>query len=388
MATGVRRYEVVIVGGGITGLLCAHKLSSIGLRTALIEREPQLATGPSTRNEGWLHRGTYHAVSIKDRTIAVQVARRCIYGHEQIRHFAPEAIETIDSSAFALVREADRVDEVVSRWDEAGVAFKPIGALQARQFLDGIDLDRAAAIFEVADVSINTRLVYRKLLAAAQRAGVDLFVGASITHIDADDVAMRLTVESDKHLTLVSEKIVYAVGFGASELFERFFGIKVPIRFWKSHLIVTPRISPHGVFFVDPHEAAMMQHGGYSIVGLNEDALLCPTADYNVVPDRADNLYRALSRLAPNWHANRYINVACTKVDLTLDNRAARSLAIAIHEPLPGHICVLPGKMTEAPYLADVITRQIYERSHEPLISQRPCDVFSSRLEGIVEHAV
>jgi hypothetical protein len=38
---------------------------------------------------------------------------------------------------------------------------------------------------------------------------------------------------------------------------------------------------------------------------------------------------------------------------------AARSLAIAIQGPVPNHICVLPGKMTEAPYLADVTTRQI-----------------------------
>ncbi|MGB9366052.1 MAG: FAD-dependent oxidoreductase [Xanthobacteraceae bacterium] len=139
-------YDVLIVGGGVTGLLCAHKFSAIGLSTALIEREEQLACGPSTRNEGWLHRGTYHAASIRDRTTAIQVAHRCIYGHEQIRHIAPEAIETFDSPAFALVRENDRVAEVVSRWDEAGVAYKPMIRARVAPTLDGIDIDRTAAI--------------------------------------------------------------------------------------------------------------------------------------------------------------------------------------------------------------------------------------------------
>jgi hypothetical protein len=67
---------------------------------------------------------------------------------------------------------------------------------------------------------------------------------------------------------------------------------------------------------------------------------------------------------------------------------AARSPAIAIHEPVQNHIRVRPGKMTEAQYLADVVTRQIYQRSAEPLISQRPCDVFSAQLERVAEHAV
>jgi hypothetical protein len=38
-------------------------------------------------------------------------------------------------------------------------------------------------------------------------------------------------------------------------------------------------------------------------------------------PERADNLFRALQRLAPSWGANEFINVACTKVDLANGNQ-------------------------------------------------------------------
>lgn len=212
------RYDVIVVGGGVTGLLCAHKFSSIGLTTVLIEREEQLACGPSTRNEGWLHRGTYHAVSIKDRPSAIQVARRCIYGHEQIRQLVPEAVETFDSPAYAMVKEPDRVDEVTSRWDEAGVVYKPVTRSRINQILDGIDTGRAAAAFEVGDLSINTRLVYRKLLSHARRAGVDVFVGTAITHIDVDNRELRLVQSGGGARSIAADRIVYAVGFGARAL--------------------------------------------------------------------------------------------------------------------------------------------------------------------------
>lgn len=71
--------DVAIVGAGVAGLMLTKKLSDLGFKVALIEKSSCVADGPSTRNEGWLHRGTYHAASIQDRSSAVQVARRCIY---------------------------------------------------------------------------------------------------------------------------------------------------------------------------------------------------------------------------------------------------------------------------------------------------------------------
>lgn len=59
------------------------------------------------------------------------------------------------------------------------------------------------------------------------------------------------------------------------------------------------------------------------------------------------------------------------------DLAGARSLNIAINEPIPGHIVILPGKMTEAPYLTDILTSYIHNRLDNPDIALRPCDEFS-----------
>ena len=162
-------YDVLLVGGGIAGLMSAQKLSGLGLRIALIERELTLASGPSTKNEGWLHRGTYHAFSIKDRTTAIQVARRCIYGHEQLRLFAPEALEITDILPIALIKNKDSIADTISRWDEADVKYRPLSRSEASCLAPDISFNNVNGIFQVADVSINTKIFITKTTCSSSK---------------------------------------------------------------------------------------------------------------------------------------------------------------------------------------------------------------------------
>jgi len=374
------KYDIALIGGGITGLMAAQKLCDLGMRVALIEQHNTLASGPSTRNEGWLHRGTYHAASIKDRRTAIQVARRCIYGHKQLRRFAPEAIEDDGVAPYAMIRDKNRIDEVTSRWDEAEVRYKPVTINAIKNLAPGTDLDRAAAIFEVGDVSLNTRLLYRKLYTLARKAGCVFLMGYQIIKIDGQ---LAVFSNNDEQVTLEARKFVYSAGTGTKDIFRTHHDIELAIRYWKSHLVVTQRLSKVGLFYLDSHEAAIMHHGDTSIIGLNEDALLCTKPSYDVLPDRAANLKNAIRRIYPEWDANKSIDIACTKVDLVTDLSESRSLNIAITEPITGHVCVLPGKMTEAPYLTDILTAYLHDHLDNPAISLRPCDHYVASLPSL-----
>lgn len=368
--------DVFLIGGGITGLMAAQKLSELGMQVALVERQPTLAAGPSTRNEGWLHRGTYHAASIKNRTDAIQVARRCINGHKQLRRFAPEAIEGMDLRPFALIRDDERAMEIVSRWDAAGVRYRPVTHAAASEVLAGASLSKSTVIFEVDDVSVNTRLVYRKLLAQARKAGCLFLIGYEIESIDGQSALVRNN--DGQTLTVNAKKFVYSAGTGTKALFEKHHGTSLPIRYWKSHLVVTKRLAPVGVFYLDAHEAAMMHHGDVSIVGFNEDALLSSEPSYDVIPERADNLRRGIGRIFPKWGSSESFDMACVKVDFAPDPNGERSLNIAISEPVEGHVVVLPGKMTEAPYLTDILSSYLHHSLDNPDIALRPSDHFLS----------
>lgn len=369
-------YDVIVVGAGAAGLMTAQKLSQIGLRIAVIEKKPTLASGPSTRNEGWLHRGTYHACSIANRDSAYQVARRCIYGHKQLRNFCPEAIEDLDKRPLALLRDGDRIDEVRDRWDDAGVSFRQISRKKASKLVPDANLDRAAGIFLSKDVSINTRLLYRKLVGTARAHGCEFFVAHDVVRVNG--MELLIMDQDGVSSTISADRIIYASGAGTRSLYEKLHGKDIPMRYWKSHLVVTRRLAPMGVFYLDPHEAAMMHHGDVSVIGFNEDAVLCESPSYDVVPDRAENLRDGIRRIFPEWRDEAAIDIACVKVDLLESDDNARSLNVAIREPSPGHIVALPGKLTETPYLTDALVGLIHETIRDPLISERPCDRYTS----------
>lgn len=368
------KVDVLIIGGGITGLMSANKLSGLGLRVALVEKEATLASGPSTRNEGWLHRGTYHASSIRDRNTAIQVARRCIYGHKQLRHFAPEAVENDGEMPIALVRDGQRTAEIVSRWDESGVRYEPITHQRAKSVFPDAVFDRAAEIFQVNDVSINTRVLYRKLFALTKRLGCVFYLENCIKRIDGNIV--HIEDINQQKTVLEANKIVYASGAGTKKLFFRHHGVDLPIRYWKSHLVIGKRLAKGGIFYLDPKEVAIMHHGEFSIIGFNEDAVQCREADYEIVDEYTSNIKLGINRLFPNWRDVNTLSVACVKVDYVDEMSAARSLSVSINEPIQDHIIVLPGKMSEAPYLTDVLTSYIHERIDNPKIALRPCDQF------------
>ncbi len=367
-------FDLFIVGAGVTGLLLASKAPLLGLRTALIEREHLLATGPSTRNEGWLHHGTYHATSIKSETEAIAVAERCMYGHRQLRAYAPEAVENPRSRSFALVRTAAMREHALQRWMMAGVPFREITIDNLRQLDPSVRLDDVAAVFEVTDVSIDTRMLYRKLLSQAIQGGATIMRDTELQSVEGS----HLVLGSGGEATLVTSKVVvYTTGFGLQALFKALYNKTLNTRYWKSHLLVAHRLSEHAVFFLEPGEAAMMHHADKSIIGLNEDAMLCANPDFEVCPENVQRLRDAISRLvqAPpdNWSATACIKVDMKDHDVTQDT--SRSLNIVYREELPGHFWVLPGKMTEAPYVADEMLRLVAKRIPDECIASRPCDL-------------
>ena len=78
-------YDVIIVGGGITGLGTARDCALRGLRVLLIERN-DIATGATGRNHGLLHSGARYAVTdresarecIEENMILKKIARHCV----------------------------------------------------------------------------------------------------------------------------------------------------------------------------------------------------------------------------------------------------------------------------------------------------------------------
>ena len=97
VATKDNEFDVIIVGGGITGAGTARDCALRGLKVLLIERH-DLATGATGRNHGLLHSGARYAVTdresaeecIKENMILRKIARHCVEETEGLFLTLPE----------------------------------------------------------------------------------------------------------------------------------------------------------------------------------------------------------------------------------------------------------------------------------------------------------
>lgn len=371
-----QKFDIVISGAGVAGLWQAYKLSALGYSVAILEKARCLAGFASTRNEGWLHCGTYHGGAIPVREIAVRVARQTLNGYRQTLRFAPEAVEDVASQSFAFVRNLDP-DEVESRWSEVGVPFARISDGEFAHHVPEVKIGGIAAIFRVQDKSINNRVLYEKLRDESMRHGVQFFIESEIVAFDG----MRATVRTPTAVeTFEAEIYLYSAGFGIKEFFLTRFDqeIDLHLRFWKSHLIDLPRVASHGVFYVDPGEATLMHHQQFTIAGFNSDSKAVSVPDFDPIPEQVELAKASLRRMLCNVDFKDARPRACVKVDQEPSTEVDMfvpkvgapyprpQLGVTMGQPLPGHFWVLPGKMTEAPFVADRVVEAVRNQIPAP----------------------
>ena len=182
-----------------------------------------------------MHHGTYHGAAIPDRDIALRVARQTLDGFRQTLRFAPEAVEEETSQTFALIKYLDTA-EVELRWsEEAGVPFQRISATAFAGLVPEVRTRSVSAFYRVNDVSINNRVLDKRLLEFATSHGARVLANAQIQSFDG----MRANIQSPSGIDLCEAGMfVYTAGFGIKEFFFNRFEkpIDLSLRLWKSHL--------------------------------------------------------------------------------------------------------------------------------------------------------
>lgn len=372
--------DIVVVGGGIAGLWCAKELVDSGLNVALIEGSDSFANGATTRNEGWLHNGAYHSVGIDQEDDASSVTARTMYGHQKIYAFAPEAVE--QGRSYALIKEPGLVGLATERWDKFGVSYRQVSSDVLA--IEGLAVDRVSAIYETEDKSVDSRVICRMLAQYLTDRGANLFLKARFIPTDRG----RGEVLTDSGRFKVSPtKFLVTAGVSTKRIFEEITGQSFPMRFFKSHLLVGPRLTNENFFYVDTWEPGIMSHGNSSIIGFNKDSVEVPEPTYEVIEGKAELIYSRLVEMLPRLaetplYSPNIKKVACIKPDAAdpervKDRNARQDLNVSVYEPIEGYICAIPGKMTEAPALGRALMNYIATSTDLEITSVEPNDAFT-----------
>ena len=169
-----KEYDVIIIGGGITGAGTARDCALRGLRTLLIERG-DIATGATGRNHGLLHSGARYAVKdaesaeecIKENMILRKIAAACVEDTQGLFITLPEDVD----AGFGLDYQKTFIEACM----KAGINANAIDPEDAKRMEPSVNPSLIGAVV-VPDGSVDPfRLCFSNVL-DAKLHGADVLV--------------------------------------------------------------------------------------------------------------------------------------------------------------------------------------------------------------------
>jgi len=197
--------DIVILGGGVTGISAAYFLASRGARVALVERDV-VAAGATGRNAGFLLAGVAHTYSIAVKAHGRERSRLLwkltIENHELLRGLVEtERIDCLYARKGSYTLAVS--DAEVSAHSKSVTMLREDG-FQA-EFLDDTDAARLfpgsgirGGTFNPGDGEIHPVRYVRALAAAAERKGARIFEGTRVTKIDTAATSVVLHTEKGR----------------------------------------------------------------------------------------------------------------------------------------------------------------------------------------------
>ncbi len=225
---GDTRFDVVVVGGGITGVGCALDAASRGLRTALVERD-DFASGTSSKSSKLVHGGLRYLQQGDVRLVYEALAERQV-----LRRNAPHLVKVLPflipvfSKDGVVSRKLARaMGSAMWMYDltgglRIGKLHKRVSAREALDHFPTLPADRLMPSYLYYDARADdARLCVTVARTAALRFGAVVVNGAEVTGLTKDDAGRvrSLTVRADGHdVEVATDAVANATGVWADQV--------------------------------------------------------------------------------------------------------------------------------------------------------------------------
>jgi glycerol-3-phosphate dehydrogenase len=289
------RFDVVVVGGGVTGAGVALDAAARGLSVALLERV-DLAAGTSRWSSKLVHGGLRYLAHAEFGLARESARERAVLMRTTAPHLARPLPFLVPDAAgrdvSALAEVGGRLGDAVRVSVPGGRGSLPhtrrVTAAEAARLVPGVRGGRGGVVFWDGQLTDDARLVVA-LARTAAAFGARVLTGAAVTGVDGDTV--RAVVDGAR-VTLRAGVVVNAAGVWAQRLAP---SVRlVPSR--GSHLVLPGGLlgGPSAALTVplpgsrSRYVFALPQPDGLVYLGLTDEPVAGPVPDDDPMPSDAE----------------------------------------------------------------------------------------------------
>jgi glycerol-3-phosphate dehydrogenase len=384
--------DVVVVGGGVTGVAVLRDLALRGVDAVLVERF-DLGTGTSGRWHGLLHSGARYAVRDQES------ARECIEENTVLRRIAPHTVEDI-GGLFVLLPGDDEAyaGQFVEGCRASGIPSEELSAAEARRreplLAPGVKL-----AFAVPDGGIDSWALLRSMAADAEARGSRVLVRHPMVGVERDGdriTAVRVHDQVAGEDRLIGcQWVVNAAGAWAGEI-GRMAGVPIRMIAGKGVMVVMASRYVRGVV-----NACRKPADGDIIVPQHEVAILGTTSvqvdspdDIAVAPADVDRMVDMCAQMVPSIGSGRVLRAFAGSRPLYQPESAdggsgdggdtrevSRTFTVLDHatrDGLGNMLSIVGGKLTTCRQMAEALVDRLAER----MGVTEPCRTATEALPG------
>jgi glycine/D-amino acid oxidase-like deaminating enzyme len=397
--TTANNRRIVIVGGGISGLSIAVRLSQSGMPVTLLEAS-DLGCAASTRNQGWLYSGAWFAPRQRN------LARFCHESLKQTLHFCPECVEPGTGRMIYIISSAKtNVGEWLEAWAAAGIPYERVSPVTTAEET-GIPEATVKRAFRLPDRAFRPEILLGRLIAQAEYQCVDLRTRTAVAKLLIGDDRVH-GVLTAKRETIEAGLVILAANVGGAPLWPvastnvprsgRSQAIKAAPQTeftrvgLKTHcLTVQPMLAQAPYCVVDMEGLNHIPHATQSTFGISRWIPVTDAKDQRPLPAEIDRLRKLVTNLYPAVALEAYdvagwagTTVQAMHVDQVEPGLAPMPTVIdhRLEPPFVSNLfSVFPGRASLWPQLAEATRFAVSEKLEEKIsdLGKAPWDVSNS----------
>lgn len=297
-------FDAVVVGAGAVGLACGRALAARGRAVLVLEQEPHIGQGVSSRNSEVIHGGLYYPTgSLK--------AEFCVRGRRALYAFLDShKVDYRKCGKLVVAAEEAEVERIEAIFQQAmanGVeGLEHLTGAQARALEPG--LNAHAAILSPESGLFASHDYMLALQGEIEDAGGSVVLSTPFERAEPlADGGFRVTAGGEGGATLTARLLVIAPGLSAQTVAGRIEGYpvdRIPSgRFGKGvYFRLAGRAPFERLIYPPPIPGALGTHyrkdlGGQAVFG--PDLAYVETEDYSVDPAKAGEFERYIRRFWP-----------------------------------------------------------------------------------------